>query len=181
MAGGTALIKPWEGLELQGYADPIGIPTDCYGNTHGAQVGVWRTIEQCEALLSAEVRRVAQGLARCVTRPVYPHEAAALISWAYNVGTGAACGSTLVRKLNAGMPFCAELDRWVYAGGRKWQGLVNRRAAERAVCEGRHGQASAAAGGLAHAGPGGAGRRPAARRWRSRIGHAVGAQRAGRG
>lgn len=141
-AGGVALIKPWEGLELAGYADPIGIPTDCYGNIHGARIGVLRTIEECEALLSAEVRSVADRLSRCVTVEVQPHEASALISWAYNVGTGAACGSTLVRKLNAGSPpsvWCAELDRWVYAGGRRWRGLENRRAAERAICEGKGG------------------------------------------
>lgn len=135
--GGVSLIKPWEGLELQGYADPIGIPTDCWGNTHGAQVGVWRTVAECEALLDAEVRKVAHGLSQCITHPVKPHEAAALISWAYNVGTGAACGSTLVRRLNAGAEFCSELSRWIYAGGKKWPGLVNRRAAERAMCEGR--------------------------------------------
>lgn len=139
-AGGVAIIKPWEGLELTGYADPIGIPTDCYGNTHGAQIGVLRTIEECEALLSDEVREVADRLARCIHVEVRPHEAAALVSWAYNVGTGAACGSTLVRKLNSAAPaavWCAELDRWVYAGGKRWRGLERRRAAERAVCEGR--------------------------------------------
>lgn len=135
--GGVALIKPWEGLRLQGYADPIGIPTDCWGNTHGARVGVWRTVAECEALLDAEVRKVAHGLSQCITREVPPNQAAALISWAYNVGVTAACGSTLVRKLNAGAEFCSELSRWVYAGGKKWAGLINRRAAERAMCEGR--------------------------------------------
>ncbi|WP_425519928.1 glycoside hydrolase family protein [Stenotrophomonas maltophilia] len=42
--------------------------------------------------------------------------------------------------MNAGQPaasWCPELDRWVYAGGKRVQGLVNRRAAERAMCEGR--------------------------------------------
>lgn len=139
-AGGTALIKPWEGLSLVGYADPIGIPTDCWGNTHGARVGVLRTLEQCETLLSAEVRAVADGLSKCITVEPAPYEAAALLSWAYNVGTPAACGSTLVRRLNAGEPgsaWCAELDKWVFAGGRKWPGLLKRRAAERAVCEGK--------------------------------------------
>ena len=32
---------------------------------------------------------------------------------------------------------CAELERWVYAKGIKLRGLVKRRAAERAMCEGR--------------------------------------------
>lgn len=72
--------------------------------------------------------------------PLEQHEWAALLSWSYNVGTTAACGSSLVRKINSGQPasaWCAELDRWVYAGGKRVQGLVNRRAAERRMCEGR--------------------------------------------
>lgn len=133
----AAVIKPWEGLSLVGYADPVGIPTDCYGNIHGAQIGVWRTIAECEQMLSDEIRATAYALAACITRPLQQHQAAALLSWAYNVGTGAACRSTLVRKLNAGQEFCSELDRWVYAGGKRWQGLANRRAAERKLCEGR--------------------------------------------
>ncbi|WP_405045477.1 glycoside hydrolase family protein [Pseudomonas aeruginosa] len=45
--------------------------------------------------------------------------------------------STLLRKLNAGdvRGACAELSRWVYAGGKKLGGLVRRRAAERELCE----------------------------------------------
>lgn len=133
--GATAIIKPWEGLRLQGYADPIGIPTDCWGNTKGAKVGVWRTIQQCESLLDAEVKGVADGLSRCIVKPVNRNQAAALISWAYNVGVSAACNSTLVKKLNAGLEFCSELSKWVYAGGKRWAGLENRRRAERAMCE----------------------------------------------
>ncbi|HHG5564729.1 TPA: glycoside hydrolase family protein [Pseudomonas aeruginosa] len=42
-----------------------------------------------------------------------------------------------MRKLNAGdvRGACAELSRWVYAGGKKLGGLVRRRAAERELCE----------------------------------------------
>ncbi|WP_235507522.1 hypothetical protein [Citrobacter sp. CtB7.12] len=29
---------------------------------------------------------------------------------------------------------CAELNRWVYAGGQKWKGLMNRRDVEYEVC-----------------------------------------------
>ncbi|HGM8337746.1 TPA: glycoside hydrolase family protein [Pseudomonas aeruginosa] len=45
--------------------------------------------------------------------------------------------STLLRKLNAGdvKGACAELSRWVYAGGKVYKGLVNRRKAERELCE----------------------------------------------
>ena len=68
-----------------------------------------------------------------ITQPQYE----ALASWAYNVGTGAACKSTLVRKLNAGeMPssWCPELLRWNRVQGRVVKGLTNRRQAELKVC-----------------------------------------------
>ena len=60
----------------------------------------------------------------------------AVVSWSYNVGTGAACRSTLVRKANAGDLYgaCDELLRWNRAGGRVLNGLTNRRKAERAMC-----------------------------------------------
>ena len=76
--------------------------------------------------------------------PLYPKShllaasgVAAFLSFAFNVGNGAFCGSTLTRKANAGdMPgACAELSRWTYAGGKQMPGLVIRRAAERQLCE----------------------------------------------
>jgi lysozyme len=54
-----------------------------------------------------------------------------------NVGSDAACKSTLMRKLNMGdlAGACSELSRWTMAGGKVYPGLVRRRAAERALCE----------------------------------------------
>ena len=55
----------------------------------------------------------------------------------YNVGSGAFASSTLLKKLNAGdVPgACKELQRWTYAGGKQWKGLITRREIEREVCE----------------------------------------------
>ena len=53
------------------------------------------------------------------------------------MGVTAACGSSLIRKLNAGQPpavWCGELLRWTYSGGRQLKGLVNRRQGEYALC-----------------------------------------------
>lgn len=127
-----------EGVVLRTYADPVGIPTACVGETD-AEITLRQrfTRDECVAVMGASLLRHALELDKCVQRPVANHEAVALLSWSYNVGVGAACRSTLVRKLNAGLPWCAELDRWVYAGGRKLSGLVRRRAEERAMCEGR--------------------------------------------
>ena len=56
----------------------------------------------------------------------------ALVSFTFNLGSGALQRSTLRRKVNReehnDVP--AEFVRWVYAGGRKLVGLVRRRNAE---------------------------------------------------
>ena len=61
---------------------------------------------------------------------------AAIYSFAYNVGATATINSTLLKKLNAKdyAGACSELKRWVYAGGKKWKGLMNRRDVEYEVC-----------------------------------------------
>jgi lysozyme len=135
------IIKPWEGVETTTYLDIVGVPTVCYGQTgQAARIGATYTNAECEAMLGAEVAEVARGLDRCVRVDLEPHQAAPVISLGYNVGVRAVCNSTMVALINAGEPpevWCRQFDRWVYAGGRRVQGLVNRRAYERAVCEGR--------------------------------------------
>lgn len=134
----TPTVAMYEGVIPGTYADPVGIPTACVGETDREITSMGRAFsrDECMAVLGASLYAYAQRLDKCIHRPLERHEAAALLSWAYNVGTGAACDSTLVRKLNAGQPFCGELDRWVYAGGIKLRGLVRRRAAEKAICLG---------------------------------------------
>jgi len=81
-------------------------------------------------------------LSRLVTRPLDQGQSNALISLAYNVGIGIRDGrkgdladSSLIMAINLGN-FSAAANHflsWVYAGGRKLKGLVNRRHAERAL------------------------------------------------
>ncbi|KAL2817911.1 lysozyme-like domain-containing protein [Aspergillus cavernicola] len=58
----------------------------------------------------------------------------ALVSWCYNVGTGAVANSTLVSRLNAGEdPDTVaeeELPKWKYSNGEVSAGLLRRREAE---------------------------------------------------
>jgi lysozyme len=126
-----------EGVVLSRYKDPVGIPTACGGETDTEVVGFKSlfTRDECIAVMGASLYAHAVQLDKCVKRPIARHEAAAILSWSYNVGVTNACGSTLLRKLNAGQPFCAELDKWVYAKSIKLRGLVSRRAAERRMCE----------------------------------------------
>lgn len=134
----TAFVAQHEGLRLWAYRDPVGVLTACYGHTGpDVQPGQTYTREQCRALLEQDLARHAQALA-CIHRPLTDGQKAAFVSFAYNVGPQAFCGSSLVRKANAGdmAGACAELDKWVYAKGQRLPGLVKRRAAERAMCEG---------------------------------------------
>lgn len=134
----TALIMPWEGLSLRTYRDPIGILTYCYGETTDAVAGRTYTSDQCTAILEARVKGFEDSITHCLSGyPALPTPTkAALISFTYNVGEGAACKSTLFRKVRLGdiRGACDELLRWTKAGGRELKGLVNRRNAERRVC-----------------------------------------------
>lgn len=139
----AALIAvPFENYFGFTYRDPVGIPTKCYGSTAAHVVNDPRTWteSECRELLNEELVDHWEGVSGCIQKSLKPHEAAAVLSWTFNVGVGAACRSTLVRMLNAGQPaflWCQQLHAWVYAGGRKLRGLVRRREAEYQMCMGQ--------------------------------------------
>ena len=140
-AGAAALVVPlvmqYEGTIPKTYRDPVGILTACTGHT-GPELRMGQTFtrQQCEDMLFSDLEKHATAL-DCVKRPLTDGQKAAFLSFAFNVGNGAFCKSTLVRKANAGdmQGACAELSRWVYAGGKQLPGLVKRRTAEREMCE----------------------------------------------
>lgn len=141
----TPVVSYYEGYIPHTYADPVGIPTICVGHT-GADVTPGRvaTKAECDALLQGDLAEAYGDVQRCIGVPLQPTEAAALISFTFNVGGGALCTSTLARIANAGAPareWCAQMDRWnkgrVFGWLVQLPGLVKRRAAERAMCEGR--------------------------------------------
>ena len=125
-----------EGLRTVAYKDPVGIPTVCFGETLGVKMGDAFTPEQCRQMLGSRVEEFGRGVDACVKVDLPPARKAALVSFAYNVGTDAFCKSTLVRKLNAGetVAACNELMRWTMAKGIKLPGLVKRREQERELC-----------------------------------------------
>ena len=65
-------------------------------------------------------------------QPVYD----AVISLAFNIGSGAACKSTLAYFIRRGewSQACQQLPRWVYVNGVWNKGLNNRRAVELKHC-----------------------------------------------
>ena len=133
----VSTVAFYEGTVQRTYRDPIGIITACTFHTGPElQKGQTFTREQCDDMLAKDLLQHAAAL-DCIKTPLADGQKAAFLSFAFNVGNGAFCGSTLARKANAGdmRGACAELSRWTLAGGRELAGLVKRRAAERALCE----------------------------------------------
>ncbi|MBM5575847.1 lysozyme [Deefgea sp. CFH1-16] len=133
----TMLVKPFEGKRNVTYLDPIGIPTACYGHTGPTvRVGQVNTDAQCNALLEVDLASALADVDRC-TPNLATSPRAAFTSLAFNIGGAKYCASSLAKKANAGdlRGACAELSRWVYAAGKPLNGLIKRRAAERAICE----------------------------------------------
>lgn len=132
-AEGLAHVMRWEGLRLESYRDVAGHWTVGYGHLGSpAGPGVSITKEQAEALLRADLNTAETAVSQMVKVPLTEEQFASLVSFVFNVGTGAFAKSTLLEELNKGnydeVP--AQLQRWVFAGGNRTPGLVNRRAAE---------------------------------------------------
>lgn len=132
---GLDLIKSFEGLRLNAYQDAVGVWTIGYGHTRTAAPGQRITLGQATALLRDDVATFERAVTRAVRVPITENQFAALVSFAYNVGSGALNSSTLLRRLNAGDVSGAadEFLRWNRAGGRVLAGLTRRRVAERAL------------------------------------------------
>lgn len=153
-AGAIALaacvVMKWEGYKTDPYLDSVGVLTVCYGTTQAVQHRRYSRAE-CEAFLARDLEEARETVHACVKAPMLPHQEAALISFAYNVGPGRAgvrdglCWlkngkQPRIRvKANAGdwVGACAEFSNWTLAGGQRLLGLERRRADERRLCEGR--------------------------------------------
>lgn len=138
LAIATPFVMKWEGVKTSTYLDVVGIPTVCYGETGPhVRMGMQFTVDECRQMLDKRMLQYAVQLDRCIATPLTPYQGAAVLELGYNVGVAAVCRSTLARMIKAGRPaaeWCKQLHRWVNAGGRPWQGLVNRRADAYQMC-----------------------------------------------
>jgi len=128
-----------EGYRENAYLDIVGVPTIGYGTTEGVKIGD-RTdpIKALERALS-DMQKFEGAIKQCVKVPLHQHEYDAYLSLSYNIGSGAFCRSTLVRKLNAGdyKGACDQILRWDRAGGKVVRGLTIRREKEHKQCLGK--------------------------------------------
>ena len=132
-------IATHEGYRSEAYKDTVGIPTLGFGETAGVKMGDKTTPERALVQLLESTEKHADAIRQCIHVPLYQHEFDAYISLAYNIGTGAFCRSTLVKKLNAKdyAGACEEIRRWNKAGGKVLPGLVKRRDVEYRMCKGK--------------------------------------------
>lgn len=129
-------IAKFEGFVDHVYLDPVGVETVGYGETDPEIIEKYRSsgIPEPEAfdLLTTRVAGFAAEVERLIAVPLNDDQLIALTSFAYNLGLGALAESTLRQRLNRGdyASVPSELAKWVYAGNRRFEGLVRRRREE---------------------------------------------------
>lgn len=138
---GLKFIAEFEGLRLEPYNDPAGNATVGVGHlihygpvTHHDKL-VWTLHSREEALdlLRQDLKGRDLALSRMLTHGAQQRKFDAMSSLMFNIGEAAFRKSTVLREHNAGHGFRAGLafTYWVFAGGRKFPGLVRRRYRER--------------------------------------------------
>lgn len=133
---GYKLICEFEGLKLKPYLCSAKIPTIGYGNTYypnGKRVTLLDdaiTKEYAFEIFKTIADKFAKRVDDMVTSEITQNQFNALVSFAYNVGTGAFATSTLLKKVNTNpndVTIKKEFLKWVRANKKVIQGLVNRR------------------------------------------------------
>lgn len=151
------LAKPFEGLFLKPYFDPVGYPTQGYGRLLSRKV--WGPLgkapsnkterklayewlyemydeidkETAEIWLQEDMTKAARAAVRLCPGATNVRQLAALTDFTFNCGAGNLEISTLRRRVNRYdyNGAAEEFKKWVYARGVKLPGLVRRRDSER--------------------------------------------------
>lgn len=129
----------------------VGFGTTARDDGRPVQPGDTLTPERAVLRLAQDADRIGREIAACIGDvPLHQHEFDAFVSLAYNIGPGAFCRSTLVKRLRQTLTqaisheererlyaaACDEILRWTRAGGRELPGLVKRRQVEYRLCLG---------------------------------------------
>lgn len=142
-AAGLIGITQYEGFRQNAYNDGTGTTTIGFGSTAGVKPGDKITVERALVLALKDAEKHGEAIKPCIKVPLYQYEWDSYVSLAFNIGPSAFCKSTVVKLANeydyAGA--CVAIERFnkVRRNGQKEvsRGLVKRRAAERAMCEGK--------------------------------------------
>ena len=139
-AKGIDLICSFEGLRLTAYDDGVGVWTIGFGTIkypNGVRVkrGDTCTLEQAKSYMKYDLIEFEHTVNSLVKVLLNQNQFDALVSLTYNIGSGAFKSSTLLKKLNLSdyKGAAEQFDVWVNAGGKRMQGLANRRAKEKSL------------------------------------------------
>ena len=137
----TALVAivMHEGYSDRAYIPVAGdVPTIGFGTTEGVKPGDTITPHKALARAASDITKFEGALKQCVTVPLTQGEYDAYVSLSYNIGSGAFCRSTLVKKLNREdyIGACEEILRWDKFQGKRLSGLTKRRQEEYIKCLG---------------------------------------------
>lgn len=126
---GVKMIASFEGCRLVAYRDVAGVPTIGFGHVAGVQMGDVITKEQAINMLKKDLKKFEKhvnGYNKIYNFTQYEFDA--LVSFAFNIGN--------IKQLTASgtrskTQIAAKMLLYVKAGGKRVQGLVNRRQKER--------------------------------------------------
>ena len=129
---GIELIKQHEGLKLKSYLCPAGIYTIGYGHTRTAAAGLTISRQLAEELLMQDIHfaEIAVNSSGVILNQ---NQFDSLVSFAFNLGSTAFKGSSLLKKIKANASedeIRYQFSRWVHAKGIPIPGLIARRTDE---------------------------------------------------
>jgi len=145
----TAVVKRVEGFFAEPYDDNGALPGGTWTIGYGSiidQDGKPVTPQtpaiteaEAETLLQRDMQGAAQEVRQRVKVALAEYEAAALISWTYNLGGNNLAKSTLLQCINAKQKSRVpdEMRKWIVQEGKPLVGLLRRRWAEAAIFMGR--------------------------------------------
>jgi len=138
------LTQGFEGYIGKVYRDPVGVLTQCYGETAHLRPDLIYSKDECAVKLRARMRKdYAPRIITCVpdfANPLNHSAFEAAIDASYNTGPRAFCKGRIARAFNAGLwsVGCNLFVGWYdTARGVKLPGLTRRRKAEAAWCNAR--------------------------------------------
>ena len=138
-AAGLVHIAIGEGYREAAYIPvPGDVPTIGFGTTGDVKMGDKITPTKALERSLANISKFEGAIKQCVKVPLYQREFDAYTSLSYNIGSGAFCGSTLVKRLNAGdyVGACEAILMWDKFKGAPLAGLTKRRQQEYRMCVG---------------------------------------------
>ena len=123
-------LKSYEGLELEAYLCPAGVPTIGWGHTEDVRMDMVITVEKAQELFEQDIEEVERPLSKePYADSLRQGQWDALVSFIYNLGWGNYKTSTLRKRILEDIDhddIPNQFKRWNKSNGKVLQGLVKR-------------------------------------------------------